>query len=172
MKRILPMDVSPAVERIANYYRHSRLYTNLLNTDDAYQAYIDNFTEDTKLIVEQGYSFYNKKEYLIAVDLEQFAIDHPEAYQHYFGCILNTIKPAFDREKNSVLFICAIGPSHDFFTRDTYTLVNDFVKEYGDDFTIFTDCPVEIDFKRFPEYTGSSLVVLAGGEYYRWSRRD
>ena len=45
MKRILPTDVNQAVERIANYYRHSRLYTNLLNTDDAYQAYIDNFTE-------------------------------------------------------------------------------------------------------------------------------
>lgn len=171
MKQMFIKDVDKAMKNIANYYRNSRLYTYLLNTEDAYQAYIDAYTEDTKLLVEQGHSYWLKNEFLIGVRLDVFAEEHPEAFHHYFDCIYSAMQASIDKEPNDVIFICAIGPSKDCFTADTYKLVKEFVDKYSEQYTVLTDCPVEIDFKNFPKYTGSSLIRLAGREYFRWPRR-
>lgn len=171
MKRMTDLDVDSAVKNIANYYRSSRLYTSLLNTDDAYLPYIKEYTEDTRLIVQQGHSYKLKDEYLIALNLKQFEQEHNEAFHHYFDCIYKWMESSITREKTDVIFICAAGPSQQFFTSTTYKLLKEFVAEYTKKYAIFTDCPVEIDFAEFGRISGSSLVLCAGMEYYRWACR-
>lgn len=171
MKRIVDADVEQAVKQIANYYRNSRLYTSLFNTDDAYGPYIRELSEDTRLIVQQGHSYRLKDEFVIGIRLEQFEQEHPEAYHHYFDCIASYLKPVINREPEDVIFICALGPSEQFCTKDTYKLIKEFVDEYGKQYTIITDCPVDIDFQNFAEITGSRKILIAGMEYFRWVRR-
>lgn len=172
MKLMSERDVEKAVKNIADYYRHSRLYTYLANADDAYQFYIDQYTEDTRLIIQQGFSYYERNEYLVALRLDVFEEQHPDEFHHYFDPILHVIEPVIRREPSDVLFICAAGPSKGFFTRDTYRLVNEFIKKYNRQYTVLTDCAVEIDFEKFPDYTGSQLIRVAGREYFRWPREE
>lgn len=171
MKELSAKQVQAAVKNIANYYRSSRLYTNLSNCADAYDWYIEQYTYDTNVIVEQGFSYYNKNEYLIAVRLEVLREKHPDVFEHYFSCIWEHLSRVVERETSDVLFICAVGPSSDHFTSDTYKLINQFIEKYRSDYTIITDCPVQIDFPRFAEYTGSTLTPMSGCEYFRWARR-
>lgn len=171
MKLMTTKDVDDAIKQIAEYYKDSRLYTHLFNTEDVYQKYIDEYTEDTKLIVEQGMSYKLKKEYLIALQLDVFEQEHPEAFHHYFDCIYSSMEPTLRREVAPVIFICAAGPSKPFFNGTTYKLVKEFVEEYNKDYTILTDCLTEVDFSNFARYTGSSLITCAGREYFRWPCR-
>ena len=170
MKRMTDADVEQAVKQAANYYRSSRLYTSLYNTNDAYEHYVNNLMEDTRLIVQQGHSYKLKEEYIIGVILEQFEKEHPEAHSHYFDCINDYLGPFIRREPNPVIFICAAAPSEQFFTQNTYKLVKEFVAEYCKKYTVITDCPVEIDFDNFADITGSRKVLIAGMEYFRWMR--
>lgn len=171
MKRMSDSDVEQAVKQAANYYRTSRLYTSLYNTDDAYSSYIDDLTDDTRLIVQQGHSYKLKNEFIIALNLKQFEAEHEKSYHHYFDCINNYMMPYIDRELDEVIFICAACPSHQFFTSDTYRLFNEFAVEYSSKYIILTDCPVEIDFGNFAGRTGSRKVLIAGMEYFRWGCR-
>lgn len=171
MKEMSVKQVDKAIGNISSYYRNSRLYTYLSNRADAKDWYIQEYTDDTRIIVEQGFSCFNKNEYLIALRLEVLQESHPDVFEHYFSCIWDVLKPVVDRESSDVLFICAVGPSLDHFTSDTYKLVNQFVEKYGGEYCIITDCPVEIDFKDFARCTGSSLIRIAGREYFRWPKR-
>lgn len=166
IKLMTQKDLEAAMENIANYYRKSRLYTAEFNTDDAYARYKEEYTHDTSCIIEQGYSYKLKNNYLIALDLEQFEREYNTEFHHYFDCIYEWIEPYIKREDRSVLFICAVGPDGEFFTANTYKLVKEFGRMYKD-YTILTDCPVEIDFASFPSNTKFKPVTIAGREYFR-----
>lgn len=167
IKKMTAADVENAVKNCANYYRTCRLYTDLFNTNDAYERYVQEYMEDTRLIVEQGYSYKLGNDYLIALDLRQFEQEHPENFHHYFDCIYSFLEPFIEREGHEVLFVCAVGPSVDHFTGNTYKLINKWVSLWYD-LTVLTDCPVEIDISNFEKKTGSQKVVIAGREYFRW----
>ena len=167
VKQMNTFDTASALEQCANYYRHSRLYTDLFNTDDAYERYMQEYAEDTRMIIEQGFCYKLGDEYLLALDLEQFEKECPSCFHHYFDCIYNYVEPFIKREPGDVIFICAVGPSKDHFTPSTYKLINKFVSLWSDT-TIFTDCPVEIDINNFESKTGSQKVIIAGREYFRW----
>lgn len=160
-------DTATAVEHMANYYRHSRLYTDWFNMEDCYERYISEFAEDTRLIIEQGYSCKLGDEYMLALDLEKFEKEHPDNFHHYFDCIYSYMRPYIEREEKQVLFICAVGPSREHFTSNTYKLLNKWIDMWKDT-VILTDCPVEIDIPNFEKKTGSQKVNIAGREYFRW----
>lgn len=166
IKLMTQKDLNQAMHNIANYYRKSRLYLAEFNTDDAYDKYIEAYTHATSCIIEQGHCYKFKNNYLLALDLKQFESEHNEEFHHYFDCIYDWIEPYIEREKDPVLFICAVGPNGDFFTSDTYRLVNEFERMQAG-IVLLTDCPVEIDFKSFPKYTRFKPVTIAGREYFR-----
>lgn len=49
--KLTDADVEKAVDRIANYYRQTRLYLSLCNSSDAYDYFVREHTEDIRLMV-------------------------------------------------------------------------------------------------------------------------
>ena len=166
LTKITTSELEPAMHQIANYYRKSRLYLDVSNTLDAYQYYIDTYTEDTKVIIEQGHSYKYKGGYLIACDLNRLKEEHPDVYEHYFG-IVPAIERYISRQALPAMFICAIGPKSDYISRDEYKLINTFAKQVTG-YILWTDCPVNNDIKDFPHRTKSYAVLIDGAEYFRW----
>lgn len=171
MKPMTVSDTNSAVDNMANYYRTSRLYTSHFNMDDVYHRYIEEYTADTEKLIQRGFSYKLKDEYLVAVDIEQLAHDDPALFEHYFGPISKWLGPYVEREISDVLYICAVGPSTGFFNSTTYKLIKEFTDKFSKDYTILTDCPVEIDIESFARKSGSRKVIIAGAEYFRWGCR-
>jgi hypothetical protein len=170
IKQMSESDVSKAMQSIAEYYSTSRLYTSMFNTENAASMYISAFTEDTRLIIEQGHSYKLKNDYLVMVDLAKFEKEHPAEYHHYFDCIIAFLKPVIDREVRNVLFMCAVGPADGHMSSNTYKLINEVAGRYSD-YTLFTDIPTEADIPYFHKYTDSKQVIIGGKEYFRWGAK-
>lgn len=169
IKQLEIKDTAIAMERIANYYRCSRLYTYLSNMSDAYQWYIDEYSHDTECIIAQGNSYQYKNNYLIAVDLELFSKEHPDEFKHYFEDAVPDIFKTVSRERGKALFICAFGPSKDFMDSNSYTLLNMFAK-LKSDYIILTDCPSGPDINRLSMYTKARPIIIGGREAWRWAK--
>lgn len=160
-------EAGAAIERIAQYYRQSRLYLHESNSTDAYDFFIRTYSNDLELIIQQGLSYTFKGNYLVACDVEKFYEEYPEEAEHFFGCVPQ-IKSSVERENVKALFICAFGPAKDIIGRDGYALIETFVKMY-DDYVILTDCPTGYDIDQFHKHTTSSRIRIAGREAWRWS---
>ena len=169
LRNLINKDTDAAVEQIARYYRHSRLYLHESNSTDAYQFYIDSYTRDTELIIEQGHSYAYKGNYLIALDVIQFFKEHPKEAQHYFG-IVPAILDACEREVDKSLFICAFGPKKEFLDKHSYACLEAFVKMYKD-YVVLTDCPTGYDIEVFHKRTTSDRILIGGREAWRWGIR-
>lgn len=164
--RLSVSDTEKALEQIANYYRHSALYTYLSNQTDSYKWYKDEYRHDTELIISQGYSYSYKGNYLIALDMHQFEEEHPDEFRHYFGCIPGLIS-FIGKERNCALFVCAFGPKGEYIDSNGYALINEFVR-CNNDKVIITDCMTDADVKTFGKCTKGRLMIIDGQEYFRW----
>lgn len=169
LRNLTIKDVDAALDKIANYYRKSRLYLDVSNTTDAYEWYKNEYREDTAAIIEQGHSYEYKGQYLIALDLIQFYEEHPEEAKHYFG-IVPTIKDAIEREAKSgehALFICAFGPKDEFMDKNSYDLIELFVSMCN--CVVLTDCATGYDIQEFHKRTTAKRFMISGIEYWRWA---
>lgn len=169
LRNLMNKDTDAAVERIARYYRNSRLYLYESNATDAYQFYIDRYTHDTELIIEQGHSYEYKGNYLISLDVVKFFNEHPIEAENYFG-IVPAIYDACEREKDNTLFICAFGPKKGYMDKASYDCLELFAKKYSD-YAILTDCPTGYDIEVFHKNTTSNRILIGGREAWRWGVR-
>lgn len=170
MARIKPLKVTEtelAVEKIAQYYRQSRLYLQESNSSDAYQFFIDTYTEDLRIIISQGFSYQFKGNYLVACDLTKLYEEHPDVAEHFFG-IVPQIKQACEEQDRDTLFICAFGPNGDHIGLDGYNLIESFVKMHKE-YIILTDCPAGYDMDVFCNYTTAKKVRVTYENAWRWS---
>lgn len=167
LQKMTKDDVEKAMRAIANYYRDADLFLYASNTTDAYDYYVNEFTKDTEIIVEQGYSYKFKNNYVIAMDMKKLFEEYPEVCEHYFRCgtgIYETVK----RERDDCLFICALGPDGGSMTRNSIKAIKMFLKLYEDDYAILTDCPTGYDSKMFEKWTGMSRRLNSYGSEECW----
>lgn len=169
ISQITMSDLETAVDRIANYYRQTRLYLSLCNSSDAYDYIVKNHTQDFKVMIETQYCYKYKGNYLFATDLKEFNKEYPDVFLHFYGCIPNMLEYV-KREKKPVMFINSIGPDGESMTTDTYKLVRDFVQKYNKDFVILTDCTAGIDqaTNTFEKSTGCRKMDINSNVFYRW----
>lgn len=169
ISQITMSDLEVAVDRIANYYRKTRLYLSLCNSSDAYDYIVKNYTQDFKVMIETQYCYKYKGNYLFATDLKEFNKDYPDVFIHFYGCIPNMLAYV-KREKKPVMFINSIGPDGESMTIDTYKLIREFVQKYKKDFVILTDCTAGIDqaTNTFEKSTGCRKMDINSNVFYRW----
>lgn len=169
ISQITMSDLEVAVDRIANYYRQTRLYLSLCNSSDAYDYIVKNYTQDFKVMIETQYCYKYKGNYLFATDLKGFNKDYPDVFIHFYGCIPNMLAYV-KREKKPVMFINSIGPDGESMTIDTYKLIREFVQKYKKDFVILTDCTAGIDqaTNTFEKSTGCRKMNINSNVFYRW----
>ena len=170
LKPVKEKEVDSVITQSANYYRHSRLYTEYFDVNDAYDKYIGEYSDSIRLLVSFGHSYGLKGNYLVGVEILKFKEDYPEEFKHYFGPVAHRIVPVCEKENHPVMFVCIAAPAGNQFDRTMYKLINEFVSEYSREYIVYTDCAIEIDFNRFTEYTNGKKVVIAGGEYFRWGK--
>lgn len=168
--KLTDADVEKAVDRIANYYRQTKLYLSLCNSSDAYDYFVREHTEDIRLMVSIGFCYKYKGNYLIATDLDDFFKDYPEQAEHFYGCIPGMLAYV-RRERKDVLFINSIGPSGSSMDLDTYKLVKDFVSLYSKDYVVLSDCTAGIDLETdtFERQTGCRKININSNTFYRWN---
>lgn len=169
ISQITMSDLEVAVDRIANYYRQTRLYLSLCNSSDAYDYIVKNYTQDFKVMIETQYCYKYEGNYLFATDLKEFNKDYPDVFIHFYGCIPNMLAYV-KREKKPVMFINSIGPDGESMTIDTYKLIREFVQKYKKDFVILTDCTAGIDqaTNTFEKSTGCRKMDINSNVFYRW----
>lgn len=170
MTRISTSELDAAVDRIANYYRHSRLYLDVSNAIDAYDYYVKEYTKDIETMINTQHCYKYKGNYLIATDMLEFKEAYPEVFTHFYGIIPNLLT-YMSREKNPVMFINSFGPSKDTMTTDSYKLVNMFVAKYSKDYVILSDCITGIDLEtdHFEKATRCRQIILNSNPFYRWN---
>lgn len=168
--KLTDADVEKAVDRIANYYRQTRLYLSLCNSSDAYDYFVREHTEDIRLMVSIGFCYKYKGNYLTATDLDNFFDDYPEQAMHFYGCVPGMLAYV-KREIKDVLFINSIGPSGSSMDLNTYKLIRDFVNMYKKDYVIISDCTAGIDLETdtFEKQTGCRKININSNTFYRWN---
>lgn len=169
ISQITMSDLEVAVDRIANYYRQTRLYLSLCNSSDAYDYIVKNYTQDFKVMIETQHCYKYKGNYLFATDLKEFNKDYPDVFIHFYGCIPNMLAYV-KRERKPVMFINSIGPDGESMTINTYKLIREFVQKYKKDFVILTDCTAGIDqaTNTFEKSTGCRKMDISSNVFYRW----
>ncbi len=163
-------DVEAAVERIAQYYRQTRLYLSLCPGNDAYEFFKQEYTEDIRIMVNVGYCYKYKGNYLIATDVDDFFHDYPNITKHFYGPIPHIVRK-MGAEKDNVIFINSLGPSTESCNEDTYKLIRDFVRmEHGEKSVFLSDATAGVDqiTPTFVEKTGCRKLQTDGEIYYRW----
>ncbi len=171
MKLMTASQVEQATKNCAMYYRNSNLYTMLSNSGDAYDFYVNSYTQDMYEVVKEGFSYYNKDEYLFAVRPDIFELNHKETYEHYFGVIDEHLDNRAQTEEANLLHIFAIGPSKGMFNEDTVKLIREFVKRYQREYTIITEAYTTSDKQLFQQQLGVRIININGFEYVRWGRK-
>lgn len=169
MSKINMSDLKMAVDRIANYYRQTRLYLSLCNSSDAYDFIVSQYTEDFRVMIDCRYCYKYRDNYLFATDLTEFNESHPDVFIHFYGCIPNMLAYV-KREKKRVMFINSIGPDGESMDLNTYKLIREFVQKYKKDFVILTDCTAGIDqvTDTFEKSTGCRKMDINSNVFYRW----
>lgn len=160
-------DVESAIERIAEYYKDSALYTAVSNNTNAKQFYIDEYSKDTELMVEQGFSYKGYGNYIIAIDPIKFKEDYPEQYEHYFG-IVPVLDAVFEKDskRGKYLFLPAFGPKNGTMDKSSHKLINEFLAKHKS-YDVFTDFTNNIDTAILSKYTDLSEYMVNGVNYFR-----
>jgi hypothetical protein len=168
LKQMTLSDLEPALEQAAKYYRKCPAMIEQGNCDDAYEFYKHKYRPMYECFIKQGFCYTYKKNYLIACDPNILEKENPEIYSLTFDYI-TAVAYYIKREENPVLFLTDIGPRNgEFFTRDTYEMLNLFDKKYGK-YTILTMAPEEIDFDNFSKYMRAKEITVNGVPTWRWS---
>lgn len=162
-------DLDNAVDRIANYYRQTRLYLSVCNSDDAYNYFVSEYKDDIGYMIEHQYCYKYKGNYLIATDMAELAEDNEELFKHFYGIapgVLNYLR----REVKPVMFINSIGPSGQSMSLQTYSLVKQFVDKFNHDYVVLSDCTAGVDqvTDTFEKQTGCAKIDINSNVYYRW----
>lgn len=167
LKQMTLNDLEPALEQASRYYRKCPAMTDMGNCVDAYEFYKAKYRPMFECFIKQGFCYTYKKNYLIACDPSKLKEENPDIHSLTFDYI-TAVEYYINREQNPVLFVTDIGPSNgEFFTKDTYDLVNAFTKKYNK-YSILTMAPEEIDFEKFSKCTGSRRMTINGVLTWRW----
>lgn len=162
-----------ALQNAAVYYTQSEYYQKLYGTeykDTIYKKYMTEVSPDLRVIMESGDSYIYKNEYLFCIDVTEFMEEHDDVLRHYLDYVYDIFMTLVNREKSKVFYIPAAAPSRDFFTQETYRLINAVVDLYPD-YVILSDCPIRRDFENFEKYTYGRPISVSGVLYFRWAKR-
>lgn len=160
-------DLQDIMKALASYYRYTDLYLELSDTTDAYQWYIDRYTEATKQIVEMGMSYKQNGNYLLSIPAKVVKEKNPWLYDECFEAIYG-MKEWIEREVNDVIFITAIGPKGGHLNLDTYKLF-DYACSNAGNSTILTDAfASNFECDEFAKHSDFKRVVIVGHPYFRY----
>lgn len=173
VEKMTMSDLDDAMDRIADYYKHAKLFLEASNAVDAYDYIVSEFREDISAMIRFGYCYKYRGNYLIAVDLDDFEVEYPEEYQHCLGYV-----PQFSRyikrENKDIMYIAFFGTDKVSMNNDSYHLINQFVNKYIKDYVLLSDCTAGIDIETtmFEKHTGCRRLNLNGNVFYRWVSKE
>lgn len=163
-------DYEVAIDRIANYYRQTKLYLSLCNSNDAYDYFIKEYGDDIKTMISLGHSYKYRNNYLVAADMRELKEKHLELYKHFFG-VAPALLQRLNTESSPVMFINSFGPDKENMTNTSYAMIRKFVKMYvKKGYVVLSDCTAGIDVESntFAYETHAVELNLYGNKFYRW----
>lgn len=168
--RLSAGDAENAIKRIANYYRQTKLYLSLCNSNDAYDFFIKEYSDDIKKMISMGHSYKYRNNYLIAADMNELKDNYPELYSHFFGMAPGLIS-RLNIESKKVMFINSFGPDKEHMTATSYEMIREFVQMYTKKgYIVMSDCTagVDVESSAFTYETHATELNLNGNRFYRW----
>lgn len=163
-------DLPAVMDALANYYRQSALYLELSNKADAYDWYIERYTEATKQILELGMSYKQNGSFLLTVPAKVVKEKNPWLYDECFEGIYG-MKEWIERETTDVIFVTGIGPKNGHVNRDIYKLF-DYVCDNAEGCTVLTDALAStFECDEFAKHSDFKRVIVVGHPYFRYGFR-
>ena len=169
MKEVGIEKVSDVVENSAIYYRDSRLYLSMSNATDAYNYYKEHFSDDITTLVAHGLTYEYKGNYIVGVVPDELKEEEPEVYEHYIGTEPFLMKQ-LERDTRPILFIPIYAPKDGKPNPNMIKLLNDFVKEYRNDYHLISDGAKVQDLNYFQTNTGAKVKHIIGNPYHYWDK--
>lgn len=160
-------DLPAVMKSLAGYYRYADLYLELSDSTDAYEWYIDKYTDATKQIIELGMSYKQGGSYMLTIPAKVVKEKNPWLYDECFEGIYG-MKEWIEREVNDVIFVTAIGPKGGHLNVDIYKLF-DYVCDNAEGNTVLTDALAStFECEEFAKHSDFKRVVVVGHPYFRY----
>lgn len=168
MKVMNLSDKDSALKQAANYYRYNVIYTNLSNSQDAYEWYIKEYNKTFDDLINLGTCYKNKDDYVLCANVTKMKNEMPDLYNRCFG-VYNGFDRYISREKSDVIFMLTACPSKGYMSESFYSLIKDVLNKYKD-YVVITDFYIEEELEIFKKYFRPSTLNLDGLNYSRWSK--